>query len=73
MCSRSSFHGFLSERKFSILKVPLETYISKVWVYFLTAPSEGFLIQSATMWKTHTPTVFVDAAIVLSKRALPDE
>src|SRR5262245_53094549 len=25
------------------------------------------------MWKTHTPTVLVDAAMVLSKRALPDE
>src|SRR5207342_3361423 len=67
------FHGFLSERKFSIHKVPLETYMSKLWVYVLTAPSEAFLIQPATMWKTHTPTVLVDAAIVLSKRALPDE
>jgi len=66
-------HGFLSERKFSIHKVPLETYMSKLWVYVLTAPSEAFLIQPATMWKTHTPTVLVDAAIVLSKRALPDE
>ena len=67
------FHGFLSERKFSIHKVPLETYMSKLCVYFLTTPSAGFLIQLATMWKTHTPTVLVDAAIVLSKRALPDE
>jgi hypothetical protein len=67
------FHGFLSERKFSIHKVPLETYMSKLWVYVLTAPSEAFLIQPATMWKTHTPTVLVDAATVLSKRALPDE
>src|SRR6266576_2305201 len=71
--SCSVFHGFLSERKFSIHKVPLETYMSKLWVYVLTAPSEAFLIQPATMWKTHTPTVRVDAAIVLSKRALPDE
>jgi hypothetical protein len=47
--------------------------MSKLWVYFLTTPSEGLLIQAATMWKTHTPTVLVDAAIVLSKRALPDE
>src|SRR5215469_7589954 len=68
-----SFHGFLSERKFLIHKVPLETYMSKLWVYVLTAPSEAFFIQPATMWKTHTPTVLVDAAIVLSKRALPAE
>ena len=43
------FRGFLSELKFSIHKVPLETYMSKLWVYFLTTPSEGFLIQAATM------------------------
>jgi hypothetical protein len=66
-------HGFLSERKFSIHKVPLETYMSKLWVYFLTTPTESFLIQVATMRKTHTPTALVDAVIVLSKRALPDE
>jgi hypothetical protein len=67
------FHDFLSERKFSIHKLPLETYMSKLCVYFLTEPSAGFLTQPATMWKTHTPSVFVDAGIVLSKRALPDE
>src|ERR1700758_1532429 len=71
--SWSGFHGFSSERNFSIHKVPLETYMSKLCVYFLIAPSAGFLIQPATMWKTHTPTVLVDAGIVLSKRALPDE
>jgi len=73
VCAGVRCHGFLSERKFSIHKVPLKTYMSKLWVYFLTTPSEGLLIQAATMWKTHTPTVLVDAAIVLSKRALPDE
>jgi hypothetical protein len=31
-CARFGFHGFLSERKFSIHKVPLETYMSKLWV-----------------------------------------
>src|SRR5262249_36369097 len=66
------FHGFASERKFSIHKVPLETYMSKLCVYFLIAPS-CVLIQPAIMWKTHTPTVLVDAGIVLSKRALPDK
>jgi hypothetical protein len=30
-------------------------------------------MQLAMIWKTHTPTVLVDAAMVLSKRALPDE
>ena len=54
-------HGFSSERNFSIHKVPLETYMSKLCVYFLIAPSAGFLIQPATMWKTHTPSVLVDA------------
>jgi hypothetical protein len=67
------FHGLSSERKVSIHKVPLETYMSKICVDFLAAPSAGFLIQPATMWKTHTPTLLVDAGIVLSKRALPDE
>jgi len=70
-CSGS--HGFSSERKFSIHKVPLEPYMSKLCVYFLIAPSAGLLIQPAIMWKTHTPTVLVDAAIVLSRRALPDK
>ena len=65
--------AFYPNASFRSTKVPLETYMSKLWVYFLTAPSECFLIQAATMWKTHTPTVRVDAAIVLSKRALPDE
>jgi hypothetical protein len=60
--SWSGFHGFSSERNFSIHKVPLETYISKLCVYFLIAPSAGFLIQPATMWKTHTPTRSVSEA-----------
>jgi hypothetical protein len=47
--SWSGFHGFSSERNFSIHKVPLETYMSKLCVYFLIAPSAGFLIQPATM------------------------
>src|SRR5215813_1353471 len=47
--------------------------MSKLCVYFLVAPSAGVLTQAALMWKTHTPTVLVDAAMVLSKRALPDE
>jgi hypothetical protein len=63
------FYDFSFERKFSIHKVPLETYMSKLCVYFLIAPS-CVLIQRAIMWKTHTPTVLVDAGIVLSKRAL---
>src|SRR5262249_38796205 len=63
------FHGFSSERNLSIHKVPLETYMSKVCVYFLTAPPAGFLTQPVTMWNTHTPTVLVVAGIVLSKRA----
>ena len=67
------FHGLSSERKVSIHKVPLETYMSKLCVYFLIAPSAGLLIQPAIMWKTHTPTVLVDAGIVLSRRALPDK
>src|SRR5215831_9173293 len=46
--------------------------MSKLCVYFLIAPS-CVLIQPAIMWKTHTPTVLVDAGIVLSKRALPDK
>jgi hypothetical protein len=66
------FYDFSFERKFSIHKVPLETYMSKLCVYFLIVPS-CVLIQPAIMWKTHTPTVLVDAGIVLSKRALPDK
>ena len=46
---RSSSHGFSFERKFSIHKVPLETYMSKLCVYFLIAPSAGLLIQPAIM------------------------
>jgi hypothetical protein len=46
--------------------------MSKLCVYFLIAPS-CVLIQPAIMWKTHTPTVLVDAGIVLSKRAFPDK
>jgi hypothetical protein len=61
-------HGFLSERKFSIHKVPLETYMSKLCVYFRTAPSEGFVIQLATMWKTHTPTPRPPAALGVGSR-----
>src|SRR5215469_9280755 len=47
--------------------------MSKLCEYFLIAPSAGLLTQPALIWKTHTPTVLVDAAMVLSKRALPDE
>jgi hypothetical protein len=39
-------YPLVTERKFSIHKVPLETYMSKLWVYLLTTPSKGFLIQA---------------------------
>ena len=43
------FYGFLSERKFSIHKVSLEMYMSKLCVYFPIGPSAGLLIQPAIM------------------------
>ena len=33
VCAGVRCHGFLSERKFSIHKVPLKTYMSKLWVF----------------------------------------
>jgi len=64
--------AFHPNASFRIHKLPFETNMSKLWVYFLIAPSAGLLIQLAIIWNTHTP-ILVDVGIVLSTRALPDK
>src|SRR5215467_15788892 len=64
--------AFHPNASFRIHKLPFETYMSKLCVFFLIAPSAGLLIQLAIISSTHTP-ILADVGIVLSTRALPDE